>query len=272
MTNDDGIESAGIHVLAATFVRAGHEVVVVAPDRDFSGVGASLGRITMDEHIAATPVEHAAMPGIEAWAVDGPPGLCVLAARMGAFGPAPDVVVSGINAGLNTGRAVLHSGTVGAALTAQNFGLSGLAVSTAVADPWQWQTAADLAVGALETLAGAPERSVLNLNVPALPAAEVQGLRWARLAPFGEVQTASAEVADHRLRFTFRGSDAQPDLTTDQGLVRAGYATLTPLAGLAEAWAAREEPGSIDVLVDRVDTGSMAPGAPFHPSHRLPPH
>ena len=86
------------------------------------------------------------------------------------------------------------------------------------------------------------------------------------------MQTASAEVAEAGLRFTFRGSDTQPDLTTDQGLVREGYATLTPLAGLAEAWAAREDPGSIDVLIDRVDRGRMAPGEPFDPSHRLPEH
>jgi uncharacterized protein YndB with AHSA1/START domain len=66
----------------------------------------------------------------EAYGVDGPPGLSVLAARQGGFGDPPELVVSGINPGHNTGRAVLHSGTVGAALAAANFGVSGLAVST----------------------------------------------------------------------------------------------------------------------------------------------
>ena len=61
----------------------------------------------------------------------------MLAARLGGFGDPPELVVSGINPGRNTGRAVLHSGTVGAALTAANFGVSGLAVSidVRVAEP-----------------------------------------------------------------------------------------------------------------------------------------
>ena len=74
-----------------------------------------------------------AIDGIdEAWAVNGPPGLCVMFARLGAFGPI-DLVVSGINPGANVGRAVYHSGTVGAALTARNGNVSGVAVSQAVA-------------------------------------------------------------------------------------------------------------------------------------------
>ena len=58
-----------------------------------------------------------------------PPALCVMFARMGAFGPPFDLVVSGINPGANVGRSVYHSGTVGAALTARSGGISGVAVS-----------------------------------------------------------------------------------------------------------------------------------------------
>ncbi len=271
ITNDDGVESAGIHVLAAAFDAAGHDVVVVAPNRDFSGAGASLGGITLAEDIAAGRVDLPGYPQLEAWGVDGPPGLCVLAARMGAFGAVPDVIVSGINAGHNTGRAVLHSGTVGAALTAQNFGLSGLAVSTGVSDPWHWEAAATYALEAMTVLLDAPARSVLNLNVPALPHGEIKGLRWARLAPFGEVQAAAAQVADNRLQFVFRATDpsdtadAGADLGTDQGLVAAGYATLTALAGLAEAWP-DEANGGASGEVEH----TMVPGAPFDAVHRVP--
>jgi 5'-nucleotidase len=107
--------------------------VVVAPASDLSGAGASIGKLHADWHIDAQPVELPGCDGVEAYAIEGPPGLCVLAARLGAFGTAPELVVSGINPGCNTGRAVLHSGTVGAALTAANFGVSGLAVSIDVA-------------------------------------------------------------------------------------------------------------------------------------------
>jgi 5'-nucleotidase len=129
VTNDDGVESAGLHALTRALVDVGRDVLVVAPDRDMSGSGAAIGHIHADEHIDAERVELPGLPGVPAYAVDGPPGLCVLAARLGGFGDAPDLVVSGINPGCNTGRAVLHSGTVGAALTAANFGVRGLAVS-----------------------------------------------------------------------------------------------------------------------------------------------
>jgi 5'-nucleotidase len=129
VTNDDGVGSPGLHALAGALVDDGHDVVVVAPDVDFSGSGAAIGRVHADEQIDAERVELPGLAGVPAYAVDGPPGLCVLTARLGGFGAPPDIVVSGINPGCNTGRAVLHSGTVGAALTAANFGVRGLAVS-----------------------------------------------------------------------------------------------------------------------------------------------
>src|SRR6516162_6536778 len=127
VTNDDGVEAHGIHVLAAALRDASYDVLVVAPNSDRSGTGAAIGLIHADQHLDSEPVELPGCEGIPAHALDGPPGLCVCAARLGAFGTPPDVVVSGINSGANTGRAILHSGTVGAALTAQSFGASALA-------------------------------------------------------------------------------------------------------------------------------------------------
>ncbi len=141
------------------------------------------------------------MPGCEhitAYAIDGPPGLCVCAGRLGAFGDPPDIVVSGVNPGCNTGRAILHSGTVGAALTAQSFGCSALAVSVAVSDPYRFDTAVRIALDVLPMLLDAPARSVLNLNVPALDYDDVLGVRWARLAAFGSVRAAIAESERRR--------------------------------------------------------------------------
>jgi 5'-nucleotidase len=129
VTNDDGVSSVGLHALARALVDAGLDVVVAAPDREQSGTSASIGQVNIDRPIDAKPVDLPGLEGVDCYAVAGPPGLCVLAARLGGFGEAPELVVSGINPGCNTGRAVLHSGTVGAALTAANFGVSGLAVS-----------------------------------------------------------------------------------------------------------------------------------------------
>src|SRR5262245_46387108 len=135
-------------------------------------------------------------PSIEAWALNAPPAMCVLAARLGGFGEPPDLVVSGINPGCNTGRAVLHSGTVGAALTAANFGGRGLAVSLDVpgrldpSAPRHWRTAAAVAAAAIDWLAEAGPGVVLNLNVPDRPPERLAGARAATLAPFGTVRSA----------------------------------------------------------------------------------
>lgn len=127
LTNDDGIESEGLRVLACA-MRAHGDVVVVAPDSDYSGSGAAIGPI----HLMDPKVQTGHVDGVdESWAVSGPPALCVLLANLGAFGPV-DWVVSGINPGANVGRTVYHSGTIGAVLTGRNGGIPGLAVSQVV--------------------------------------------------------------------------------------------------------------------------------------------
>jgi 5'-nucleotidase len=273
VTNDDGIDSTGIQVLARHLHRAGHRVLVVAPSTDWSGAGAALGAFRSDEQFEVTRVEIDGAPEIEAWALAGTPGATVVAASLGAFGPAPDVVVSGINAGLNTGRSVLHSGTVGAALTGQNFGLSGLAVSVASADVWQWDSAAAIAVEVLDILATAPARSVLNLNVPARPRDQVRGIRWARLAPFGAMRAAVSGTPGQNLRFALEATAYEPLADTDQGLVQAGYASLTTLVGVVEAWPP-DMAASIDGRTGADGplpvTERIVPGAPLHPVHRVP--
>ena len=232
ITNDDGYQSRGIGVLAAAVDAAGHDAVVVAPDRDQSGCGAGIGQWHMDEHIDVQDVELEDAPGVRAIAVRGTPALAVFAANLGAFGPPPDLVVSGINPGLNTGRATLHSGTVGAALTAANLGLSGLAVSQDYGDPMRWATAAALAVEAIGWLADAPDRTVLNLNVPNTEPAAVRGTRWATLAPFGSVRAAIADNVDGRLQMEFRQVDDELPADSDTALVFAGYAALSSLVGI----------------------------------------
>lgn len=232
ITNDDGYQSRGLGVLAAAVAGAGHDVVVVAPDRDQSGCGAGIGQWHLDEHIDVQDVDLADAPGVPAVAVRGTPALAVFAANLGAFGAAPEVVVSGINPGLNAGRATLHSGTVGAALTAANLGLRGVAVSQDYGDPMRWSTAADLAVEVLGWLDDAPARTVLNLNVPNTAPDEVRGVRWAGLAPFGSVRAAIAESEDGRLQMELREVDEELPEGSDTALVAEGYAAVTNLVGI----------------------------------------
>lgn len=232
ITNDDGYQSRGIGVLAGAVAAAGHDIVVVAPDRDQSGCGAGIGQWHMDEHIDVEDVALPDAPGVRAIAVRGTPALAVFAANLGAFGDPPELVVSGINPGLNTGRATLHSGTVGAALTAANLGLSGLAVSQDYGDPMLWTTAAELAVEAIGWLEDAPDRTVLNLNVPNTAPGVVKGIRWATLAPFGSVRAAIADSTDGRLQMEFREVEDELPADSDTALVFAGYAAVSSLVGI----------------------------------------
>jgi 5'-nucleotidase len=240
VTNDDGVSSPGLHALVRALVADGRDVLVAAPDRDMSGSGAAIGRIHVDEHIDARPVELPGLPGIPAYAVDGPPGLCVLAARLGGFGAPPEMVVSGINPGCNTGRAVLHSGTVGAALTAANFGGRGLAVSLDVpgrmdpSAPRHWDTAAGVAAAAIDWLAETGPGVVLNLNVPDLPPERLAGARAATLAPFGTVRSAVVETAEGggRLQMELRPVNVELPPDCDTALVKAGYVAVSAISGI----------------------------------------
>ena len=99
----------------------------------------------------------AGLEDVPTYGVDGPPALGVILACVGGFGPRPDIVLSGINHGVNVGRSALHSGTIGAALTAAQFGIRGLATSIRYGpDPVPWQTAADLAQALITLLETAP--------------------------------------------------------------------------------------------------------------------
>ncbi len=263
VTNDDGVFSPGIAALAGGMARAAggeHEVVVVAPLADHSGAGAAVGAVYERESI---PYEAVEIPGLEhvpTFGVDGPPALATILACIEGFGPRPDIVVSGVNNGANVGRSALHSGTIGAALTGAQFGLRGLAVSTTWgADPVPWDTPVAVAESLFDVIAGAPPGTVLNLNVPALPLHQVRGVRHARLSQSGLIRSVrSHHLADGSpiggpatgelpapgmagaVRLALRDASTEPGATdgldpdSDAALLAAGWATITPLAGVRE--------------------------------------
>lgn len=233
VTNDDGVFAPGLAVLAAAMAELGHDVVVVAPDREMSGSSSAMGGFAHANHIAYESVSLAELPGIAAYALDGPPAACVIAGALGAFGPPPDLVVAGINPGNNCGRSTLHSGTVGAALTAANWGFSGLAVSIGTGELIHWPTAAAYAQAALDTLAAAPARTTVNLNVPNVPAAEVKGIRRGVLAPFGTVRTVITGRSSGRIHVGQQRTEVELAADTDTALVRDGYVSVTFLRGLS---------------------------------------
>src|SRR5690606_26261725 len=116
------------------------------------------------------PYERRELEGFDvpAFAVHAAPALISLIAAHGAFGSPPDIVFSGVNRGANVGRAILHSGTVGAALTAGVNGARGLAVSLDVGmdpDACHWDVAAPFVEQLIPSLIDQPVGTVFNLNV-----------------------------------------------------------------------------------------------------------
>ncbi len=248
ITNDDGVPSEGLWALARAVLAAGHDIVVVAPIDERSGAGAAVGHIVPGEPIPCASVVRDDLPGVACWALSGPPALCTLLAVRGGFGPPFDAVCAGINPGFNSGLSVLHSGTVGAVLTAANQGISGVATSIgfAVEQPvgpagsvgetpastrgYHWETAADLAVLALAAVLVAPAGTAINLNVPNRGADTLAGIVEVPLAryPLG-ITRIDAGPAGGSIVIGVGPPAQQPLPDTDSGALLEGFVTVTHL-------------------------------------------
>jgi 5'-nucleotidase len=271
VTNDDGIDSTGLCVLAQAMTAHG-EVVVAAPDQEYSGAAAAIGAL----HVMRPEMRKAHIEGVsEAWALSGPPALCVLFARLGLFGPPFDLVVSGINPGANVGRAVYHSGTVGAALTARNGGVSGVAVSQAVAgfgiegQGWddmladmKWETAAQVAstvvAALLKELPADPV--VVNVNVPNVGLDGITGWRHAEIGakpPRVVGRAIKSPIQGHDDRFSISmewGDEVALPANTDGGAVEHDEVSITYISSLTRV--ERPDLGAVDEALSALLAGA----------------
>jgi 5'-nucleotidase len=124
ITNDDSIHAPGLRYLCSV-LKDYADVYIVAPETEQSGVGMSLTTLR------ALNVKEYSWDGVHAWSVDGTPADCVKMAWSLLLPEKPDLIVSGINNGLNPGRSVLYSGTVGGVIEALYRGVPGIAFSQA---------------------------------------------------------------------------------------------------------------------------------------------
>ena len=173
ITNDDGYLAPGIQILARSLSQIAR-ISVVAPDRNKSGASNSL---TLMRPLRVEKSEQGY------YYVDGTPTDCVHLALSGLLDTAPDMVVSGINAGPNLGDDVLYSGTVAAAMEGRYLGLPALAVSLAGKPATHFESAAQITCQIIKKLEQNPlqEDSLLNINVPDLPADQIQAIHATRL-------------------------------------------------------------------------------------------
>jgi 5'-nucleotidase len=222
VTNDDGYFSPGLIALAAALRPLG-EVVVVAPEREASAVGHAL---TLRHPLRLHAIER----GV--YAVDGTPTDCVNLAIAEVLGGPPDLVVSGINKGLNIGDDVTYSGTVAGALEGALLGHQAIAVSLELTrEPWDFHPAATVAASLASALLARPlpSRTFLNVNIPR---GQPRGWRVTVQARRNHI-TKVDRREDPRDRPYFWIEEAQddwePDERSDHRAIGDGYVSITPL-------------------------------------------
>lgn len=231
LCNDDGITAPGIQALAEALDEVG-ELCVVAPESEQSAIGHA---ITVRDPVRSHKVDFPTPSGpISAWAVSGTPTDAVKLACHELLEEPPDLVVSGINQGPNTAVNVLYSGTVSAATEASILGLDAIAISlcdwssTDFEGAKQW---AQRIVGSV-LRTGLPRGVLLNVNVPARPADEIEGLLVTRQARSRweegfDARTDPADRPYYWLAGTFVDLDDGQD--TDTSAVDRGYVSVTPI-------------------------------------------
>ena len=227
VSNDDGVDAPGIRFLADALRAAGHEVTVVAPDRDRSGASNSL---TLDQPIRAT------LRGDGEWSVAGTPTDCVHLALSGMLEADPHIVLSGINNTSNLGDDVIYSGTVAAAMEGRCLGLPAIAVSLASTDhqPRHFESAARAAVEITARLMTdpLPADTILNVNVPDLPWEQIRGYEVSRLGNRHRAEPCIRQDDPRGRPIWWIGppgaaQDSGPG--TDFHAVRNGYISVTPI-------------------------------------------
>lgn len=229
VSNDDGVQSPGLVALAEALATLG-EVTVVAPDSERSAFSSAL---TLDRPLR--PVRQS--NGF--WAVNGTPADCVHLALNGFLDFEPDIVVSGINSGANLGDDTLYSGTVAAALEGRFLGKTGIAVSLvgAHARGYGIESYRPAAAMVLRLVQGwerlrLPDRTILNVNVPDVPMADIRGIKVTRLGHRGRAKDVLT-LEDPRGRKTYwiglSGEPAEAGEGTDFHAVSENFVSVTPL-------------------------------------------
>jgi 5'-nucleotidase len=227
VSNDDGVDAPGIKTLAKGLREAGHDVLVVAPDRDRSGASNSL---TLDAPIRVMQLDETT------WKVYGTPTDCVHVAITGMLQIEPDIVVSGINNTANLGDDVIYSGTVAAAMEGRFLGLPAVAMSlvTVDHDGRHYETAARAAVEIIARLRTdpLPADTILNVNVPDLPWHGIRGFETSRLGHRHRAEPSMPQQDPRGRQWWWIGAagpeaDAGPG--TDFNAVRSGHIAITPI-------------------------------------------
>lgn len=229
LVNDDGINAKGIHTLARELEKD-HEVTIVAPDNQRS---ATSHAITLSQPIIVKKVN---IPDInaKAFSISGSPADCVRVALDQIIEGKVDLVLSGINMGVNIGMDVLYSGTVSAAIEANIYNIPSIAISAEIIEgkDCSYDIAAKYVKWVIEKVNHRfiNSNTVLNINTPCVDESDIKGVKVCRI---GGVQYDYYFVEENRneemsLIISGRRKDEQ-EKDTDRYYLKEGYITVTPL-------------------------------------------
>jgi 5'-nucleotidase len=224
VTNDDGVYAPGIRALFDAVQPLGR-AVIVAPEQDKSAVSHSL---TMNRPLRVRGLET------DIYTLDGTPTDCVTIGMNKVLPGRPDLILSGINPGVNLGDDISYSGTVSAAIEGTMYGIPSLAFSLAGDPPFDFSVPAGvvLKLTSMAISCGLPENTLLNINIPDLPEEEIRGIRFTRQGR-RVYKNAIQETFDPRQRkhYWIGGGTvhwSEGDNTDEQAL-RKGYISVTPI-------------------------------------------
>jgi len=228
VTNDDGIYSDALWALVKG-LRDIAQVLVVAPDREQSAIGTA---VTLRQVLRVKKIEPP-VPGVETYSVEGTPSDSVILALGKLVKGELDMVISGINLGLNLGEDVHISGTVGAALQGYLRGFPSLAISADCRNGQHVETAARLGALLAERIGDySPLPNIfLNVNLPDLPAEEVAGIQITHLASGSHINTVE-EGNDGRQEYYWllrQRTDKVLHNATDISAIEQGKISITPI-------------------------------------------
>jgi 5'-nucleotidase len=226
--NDDGIDAPGIEALVKELKRIG-AVTVVAPHQPQSAVGHA---ISMNTPLRVR--KYSKNGRFFGYAVAGTPADCVKLGVRAVLKQRPDIVVSGVNHGSNTAISIIYSGTVSAATEGTILGIPSIAVSLTTYAPADFSVAAKFArrLATQVVKRGLPEGTLLNVNVPPLPADRIKGVRITRQgkAIWNDTFDARRDPANKEYYWLTGGlQNVDKDPMYDEAAIRAGYISVTPI-------------------------------------------
>jgi 5'-nucleotidase len=224
ITNDDGVYSPGIQLLAKR-LKALDDVVIVAPDRERSAAGHSM---TLHRPLLIEQLKD----GV--YSVNGTPTDCVNIAVKGLLGATPKLVVSGINKGPNLGDDVTYSGTVAGAIEALILGIPSFSISLSARENFRFGDAAEVGVQVARMVLdrGLPKGTLLNVNVPNVSVPEMKGTAITRLGKRVYHQMTVERVDPRGKKYYWIGGgepDWEHDPGTDFDAIDKGMVSITPL-------------------------------------------